>query len=524
MKRITTIISLMTITLAYGQTWSDDVAQIFYDKCTKCHHSGGIAPFSLVNYSEAAPLSSIIQSAVSSEVMPPWPPDNNFQQYAHDRSLSPLEKTTVLDWILNGSQEGTPANTPPPPVYQTGSLLGAGDLELQIPTYMSKATASSDDYVCFAMPSGLPIDRKVKAIEIVPGNREILHHCLVYVDPTSACITDTVGGDCGGPSNPNANLVMGYTPGSSPMILPANPPLKLGMTIPANSQIVLTMHYPEGSYGQYDSTKVIFHFYPPGETGIREVYANPILVNTTFSLPPEQVTPVSAQYPASGGLPGNFSVLSVFPHMHLLGQSMKVYGIDPAMDTIKLIDIPQWDFEWQDFYFFKNIQKAPTGSVVYADAVFDNTSSNVNNPNSPPVTVNFGLNTSDEMFLVYMHYMLYQNGDENYNMDSLLSLNNLSLLEQNLVEGDLKIYPNPFTDEVNFYSKSFKSGDQVSITIYDQYGKRIRDLLHGEIIEEEELYLIWDGKNEEGEDVSQGLYLISINRNGTFTHERLIKH
>ena len=163
---------------SYAQTWSDDVAQIVYDKCSKCHNDDGVAPFSLTTYGETSPMAAAMYDAIALDEMPPWPPNNDYQQYSHDRSLTDTEKATFLDWILAGTPEGNPANTPPPPVFSGGALLGQGDLEVQIPTYMSKALSNGDDYVCFALPSGLTQDRIIKAVEIIPGNREIVHHAL----------------------------------------------------------------------------------------------------------------------------------------------------------------------------------------------------------------------------------------------------------------------------------------------------------------------------------------------------------
>ncbi len=523
MKNLITIVFSLLLLSGYAQTWADDVATIMYNKCTKCHHTGGAGPFPLMTFAEASPMASAIETAVSGDVMPPWPPDNNYQQYVHDRSLTPTEKVTILDWILNGAPEGNPANTPPPPVYTPGAVLGNGDLEVQIPTYMSKAT-TEDDYVCFAIPSNLATTRTIKAIEILPGNTEIVHHALVYVDPNANNVTDTIGGDCAGPSSSTATLAMGYTPGSSPMVLPSVPPLKLGMPMPAGSQILLAMHYPAGSYGMYDSTKVIFHFYPPGETGIRDVTAAAVLQNWSFSLPPNQVTQVNAQYPGAGGLPANISLLSVFPHMHLLGKSMRVFGIEPSLDTLKLSYIPDWDFEWQDFYFFKNMQKATFGTTLKVEAIYDNTTGNPNNPNNPtPITVTAGLNTTDEMCLVYFHYMLYQPGDENYDMDSLLNQSMNDIVEQNLEEGAFSIFPNPFTDNISIYNDGMNPGDVVSLYIYDQQGQLIKRLANTEVVSSNELLLHWDGRNEEGADVSPGMYHLSIIRNGVPAHQRIVK-
>lgn len=523
MKSILLLFVMLYSFIAFNQTWSDDVAEIVYEKCTKCHHTGGVGPFPLTTYAEVSAVTSMMYDAINLDEMPPWPPNNDYQTYAHDRSLSSNEKTTMLNWLTGGAVEGNPANTPPPPVFQSGSVLGSGDLVVQIPTYMSKALSNGDDYVCFAMPSNLPTDRVIKAVEIVPGNRQIVHHALIYIDPSGASTTDTIGGDCAGPTSAGATLVMGYTPGSSPMTLPASNPLKLGIQFPANSQVVFGMHYPEGSYGQYDSTKVIFHFYPPGEPGIRDVETTDVLQNWSFSLPPNQLTDVSAQYPPSGGLPIDFSLLSVFPHMHLLGQKMKVYGIDSNLDTLKLIDMPHWDFEWQDFYFYKNIQKAETGTVLKAEATYDNTSGNIHNPNNPPITVYPGLNTTDEMFLVYMHYMLYQSGDEYYNIDSLMTLGFNDITESSFGKGVFSVYPNPFDQVVNLYTDELNSGDLVNVTIYNSQGKKVRNLLESSKLEDGELHLQWNGENNNGVSTESGLYFISINVNGNMSHQRVIK-
>lgn len=502
-----------------AQTWSDDVAQIVYDKCTKCHHTGGIAPFPLMTYNETSPMAAAIAASVGSDAMPPWPPDNNFQQYVHDRALTPTEKTTLLDWVLGGALEGITANTPPPPVYTNSSVLGNGDLSVQIPTYMSKATASSDDYVCFAIPSGLAENRVIKSVEIVPGNRQIVHHALIYLDATGAEVTDSVGGNCAGPSNPNTKLIAGYTPGASPMTLPTVAPLKLGINISAGSKIYFAMHYPSGSYGEYDSTKVIFHFYPLGTTDVRQVSADRIIENWSFSLPAGQLTNVADQYPA---LPADISFLSVFPHMHLLGQSIKTFGIKTNGDTIKFANIPNWDFHWQDFYFFKNIQYAPAGTVIKGQGVFDNTASNPDNPSTPPITVGAGLNTTDEMFLVYFHYMMHQAGDENYDMEALMSAS----LEEQLTEDDspVNVFPNPFSDETKIVHPGATSGDIISVYIYDYQGKLIKKLAQSQTVSTDGFEIIWDGTNEINSQVRNGVYCVSINMNGQNVTKQLIKN
>lgn len=517
MKRISLFILLLSSS-THAQTWSDDVASIVYSKCASCHHTGGIAPFTLMSYGDVSSMSTSIYDAIANNVMPPFPPDQTYQQYSHARALNTNDKNTFLSWLTNGTPEGNPANAPAPPIFNNGSILGAGDLTLQIPTYKSKAQGGHDDYVCFSIPSGLLQNRFVRAMEVVPGNRQIVHHALIYVDPTGSYEGDTIGGDCGGPPQ-NSSLIGGYTPGSSPMVFPSSSALKLGMSIPANSNIVFAMHYPEGSFGETDSTKVIFHFYPLGETGIREVYAAPVLQNWSLVIPPNQQTAFTAQYPPTGGVPTNYSILSVFPHMHLLGKTIKAYAITPQNDTVKFVRVNHWDFHWQDFYFFKHMQKVVTGSYLKAEALYDNTVTNLHNPNNPPILVTAGESTTDEMFLVYFHFLLYQNGDELFDIEEMMNLSITEVLEND----DWKTYPVPFSESVHIQPSQVKAGDVVSISIYDYQGRLIRTLCERQKIASGFVEFTWNGLSNDHTEVESGTYFISMNCNGKMSSHPIMK-
>ena len=514
-KLITLALFLLSLYQLNGQTWSGEVAQLFYNKCSKCHHPGGLAPTSLMTYGEVSPMATIISQYITDEEMPPWPPDNSYQEYLHVRSLSSTEKSTILNWLSNGLPEGNSAATPPPPVYTNNTILGNGDLTVQIPTYMSKATAN-DDYVCFSVPTYLTQNSIIKAVEVVPGNREIVHHALIFIDPSGIESTDTLDGLCASPSNASTKLVIGYTPGASPMILPSVSPLALGMDIGPGSKIYFAMHYPVGSYGEFDSTKVILHFYPPGTTNVRQISAAPLISNYNFTLPANQVTNLTAQYPTNGGVPTNFSVLSVFPHMHLLGTNIKAYAYKANQDTVKFVNIPHWDFHWQDFYFFRYIQKVSTGFKIKGEAKYDNTVNNPHNPNSPPLNVSSGFNTTDEMFLVYFHFMPYMNGDENYDLQELMSATLGDYMEEDL--NGIVSYPNPFQENICIEFKDpFEISDQ--IFVYSSSGDFICKL--DPIVGASKV--LWDGKNSNGQNVSKGAYYLSARIKGKAYSKKLLK-
>ncbi|MEN9699493.1 MAG: hypothetical protein RLZZ301_691 [Bacteroidota bacterium] len=515
MKKSLLAILFLLAAQAHAQTWSGEVAQLFYNKCTACHHPNGAAPMSLMTHAEVSPLAAAVYQCVNTGEMPPWPPDNNYQQYQHNRALSATEKSTIINWLNNGAPEGDASQTPPPPVYTSNTFLGNGDLQIQIPTYMSKAT-SHDDYVCFRVPTNLTQNRIIKAVEVVPGNREIVHHCLIYIDPTSSESTDTTGGNCASPSSSNTKLVTGYTPGATPMILPSSDPLKLGFDIGQGSSIYFAMHYPIGSYGQYDSTKVILHFYPVGTTNVRQINAGPLLADQSFVLPANQVTSLSAYFPSqTAGLPGNYSVLSVFPHMHLIGKSIKAYAYKAGQDTIHFASIPKWNFMWQDFYFFTHIQKVPFGYHLKSEGIYDNTANNPNNPNSPPINVFAGFNTTDEMFLTYFHYLPYQAGDETYDLEALSSaaLQSYQLPD----ESGIVAYPNPFSSELILeFPSVIKAKDQ--IYLYDATGQ-LRMVLEAE----EWGTQIKLGQNPDWQSLPKGVYFISARLDNHLLSKKLIK-
>jgi hypothetical protein len=410
-KGLLILLCLPMIGFGQNPNYSEDIAPIVYGKCLQCHHSGGISNLNLESYANTVTNAGMIQHVTSTGEMPPWPPDTLFQHYAYENTLSMNEISTIMDWITNGVPLGDTSLLPPMPTFTNTSQLGTPDLELQIPTYTSTATSNSDDYVCFSIPSGLSQSRKIRAIEVIPGNLQTVHHVLVSIDlfPNNSIVTTP---NCMGPTG---DMLYAYAPGSVALTYPTNTSNSFGVELPANSNVTLAMHYPEGSFGQVDSTKVRFYFYPQS-TVIREITTdfliNEGLFGTPFILPPNQITEITGSF---GPTSQDYSFMSVFPHMHLLGKDMQCIAVTPTNDTINLIRINNWDFEWQGFYFYKTFIKIPAGSMIYAEGNYDNTVS-ATNPN--PVTVQSGLNTEDEMFIFIFQFLPYQLGDENISIEN----------------------------------------------------------------------------------------------------------
>ena len=513
-----TLISLMLVASStlFSQTkWAEHAAEVFYNRCTECHNSNGIAPNSLMTFADVQTYGPLIQTYVQNSIMPPWTADSSFAHYSQERILTQNERDIILNWIADGMLEGDPAVAPPAPVYNGDHILsGVPDLTVVAPNYMSKATANDDDYVCFTIPSGLVAGKKVRAFEVVPGNRQIVHHCLVYSDDSGFSVTDT-SGDCAGPVT--GELMGGYTPGSTPTIFPATANFATGMTINANSDIVLAMHYPAGSYGMWDQTKVNFYFYDEPVANFRPVACDPIVSDWGFTIPGATFDSVEV---ATSAITSTYTMLSVFPHMHLLGDFIESYGVTSGNDTIKFARIPKWDFDWQDFYWFEYMRKIPVGTTIHGKGIYNNTVTNPHNPNNPPIDVSAGLNTSDEMFLVYFHYMPYETGDEYISVDSLTS-QFLTSPELSQEVGFIEAFPNPFENSTQI-QYSLDNSAFVSLFIYDLQGRLTKKLVR----ENQQAGLqkvTWDGTNTSGELVSSGIYFYSVLVDGVPYTGKLIK-
>ncbi len=406
---------------AQNITWSSDIANIVYSKCTNCHRTGGIAPFTLESYSEVISRQSSIDRVIKNGVMPPWPPDASYSRFAHERSLSNNQKETILNWLDNGTPRGDLNKEPPLPIYpNNGDLSGVPDLILNAPVF--KINAQNDIYQCFVVKNPNSIDKFIQAMEVIPGNRNAVHHVLVYYDKTGQAkklddaSTEPGYISFGGIGVSSAELIGAWVPGSAPQTYPKG----MGVKIPANGDIVMQIHYPRSADGQMDQTLLRIFFSNVPNT--RQVFISPILnhdislVNGPLIIPANTVKTFTSEFTINAL---KFTLLSVAPHMHLIGKSIEVFAEEPVNKyKIPLIKINDWDFHWQGSYSFQKPIILLPDTKLTAYATYDNTSNNPNNPNSPPKIVFLGEKTTDEMMLVYFSFLLYQQGDEKIIIDS----------------------------------------------------------------------------------------------------------
>jgi peroxiredoxin len=372
--------------VAIPVTYSDQIVRILQQHCLECHRDGDIAPFALDEYDEVVGWAETIAEVVRDGRMPPWHADPQHGRFRNDRHLSDEQKELIYQWVASGAPQGDPSKLPPAPEFPSG---------WQLPREPDLVVAMSDrpvpvpaegavEYQYFRVDPGLTEDKWIEAVEVVPGNRAVVHHILVFDESAEGQRRDFGGGVRG--------FLAGYVPG-----MRAEPyPPGMAKLLTAGSQLIFQMHYTPIGSEQADLSKIGFRFASPDEVTHE--------VKTISAFQPNLRIPAGADnHEVSSKTRLNHSVqmLALMPHMHLRGKSFRYLLRRPDHDQwITLLDVPNYDFNWQTNYLLADPLELPAGSYVKCVAHYDNSAENLNNPN-PGETVQWGEQTWNEMMIGY---------------------------------------------------------------------------------------------------------------------------
>ena len=381
-------------------SYEHDVAPILVDKCMKCHVEGGIAPWQMKNYSTVFGWSLMMREVLRTRRMPPYHADPEYGEFKHDLSLSKEELQTLVHWVDAGAKKDSDRDplaeyTAVAPMWDKGEP----DLIFKLNQEDIPATGIVDYRY---QEHDITIDKDIWAtgFQILPGNREVLHHVLVSVIYPDGFIEPI---DRKSPWLDG--LLAAWAPGGETEVFPED----TGRAIPKGSKLHFQLHYTTNGKAQSDKSTVGIYY-------TDQEPANEYLMvgafNTNLQIPPGEQR---YENKAKHLFEHDATLYALFPHMHFRGKAMKFTALYPDGQREVLLNVPNYSFNWQRGYLFEDPLKLPARTVLYIDAVFDNSKQNTFNP-APEKTVYWGDFSFDEMLIGYMSFEYhYDNTDLSMN-------------------------------------------------------------------------------------------------------------
>lgn len=409
-------------------TFNRDIAPILDAQCAQCHRPGEVAPFSLLTYQDAAKRAGLIAAVTQKHVMPPWKPEPGYGKFEHERRLSAEQIALIGEWAKAGAPEGNPKDKPATPTFAEGWQAGEPSMVLKAGKGFNVPADGPDLFQCFVLPLNIDQDSYILSAEFRPGNRRVVHHGVIYVDETGAArrrVADSADGSypCfGGPGVATSGLLAGWAPGT---IAEAGDP-QLSIPVRKGTDLILQIHYHPSGKAESDISQVGVRFSGPPTHGRTSI----LMVNMNIDIAPGDSNYVVK---SSLVLPRDVEISGVFPHAHWLCKDMKLNAHLPNGETSHLIWIKDWDFNWQGGYRFEKPLALPKGTRLDMEYTFDNSAKNLRNPASPPIRVQFGEQTNDEMAVAFFTVILPSPADvAPFRRDM-----RLALIDDMLSSGDL---------------------------------------------------------------------------------------
>jgi hypothetical protein len=393
-----------------------DIQPLIERSCKTCHTAGGVAPLALDTPEQVITLAPALLNAIESGRMPPFFAATSCRSWNDDPRLNDGEKALFKAWVAEGTPLGNAADARHAPTPQLPTVRH--DLDLSIGgDFDVRKMNDTDNYQCFVMNPGNTVDLMVKGFEVTPGNVAVAHHLLAYVvapDQVSQLEAldakdPRLGYSCqsGGVGIAGAvqNQIAGWVPGQYPSRLPADTALLL----PANSRIVVQMHYnlnalANPAVSPFDQTRLALETAPIGT--YRQSRILPMLKPRLDIAAGDTNSVQTLETP----LPASFrgaTIYSASGHAHQLAKQVKLEVVRADNSVECILDNPNWDFNWQRTYSMTTPVKLQPGDKLRITCVYDNSPMNqpiINGVQKTPTTVNWGESSFDEMCMTYLTF------------------------------------------------------------------------------------------------------------------------
>ena len=364
-------------------SYHNDIVPILQANCVSCHHDGGIGPWSMSSHAMVRGWSAMMREVVMTRRMPPGQIDTHVSHAIENAAgLSTHEKQMLVHWIDAGSPMDSDADPLAEMTFNNPKFsLGEPDMVFKVPAQSIPATGVVD-YRYIPVELNLDHDVWVKAMEFVPGDKQVLHHVIAYLaSPADKTVRGRENGSARGDS------VGGFAPGRQPDAFRDNS----GRLIRKGSNLLLQMHYTTSGKASVDETLVgiYLHDKPPAY-----IMGGGVAGQRRFFVPAHE-----KEYKLQGEqlIERDAYLYSMTPHMHFRGKYMSYTALYPDGTSDLLLSVPKYDFNWQFSYQLRDPVFLPAGTRLIAKGAMDNSARNLSNP-EPSKPVHFGLQTKHEMF------------------------------------------------------------------------------------------------------------------------------
>jgi Flp pilus assembly protein TadD len=419
-------------------TFAHDIAPIVYEHCAPCHRPGEAGPFSLLSFEDVKKRARQIADVTRRRYMPPWPPESGYGDFADELRLTDAQIGLIADWVSQGAPQGDPAAIPPPPQFTEGWQLGPPDMIVEAEHAYTLPASGPDVFWNFILKPPASTTRFVRAMEIRPGEKRVVHHANLYIDHARSARAQEIAPGAGFPGmdpiierttfDPDDGHFLFWKPGTVPRIELDG----LAWRLDPGNDLVLNAHLQTSGKPEQVRPSVGLYFTDKPQTRF------PMLIQLehdgALDIPPGvRDFLVSDDF----RLPIDADILAVYPHAHYLGHLLEGYATLPDGERKWLIRIPDWDPSWQGVYSYKTPVFLPKGSVISMRYHYDNSAANVRNPNRPPRRVMAGNQATDEMGHLWLQ-VLPKSTPGRLNGDRRMEL------EEALLRHRLEKYPDDF--------------------------------------------------------------------------------
>jgi len=376
-------------------TFARHVAPLIYKECAVCHRPGQVAPFELLSYEDVKDRGRQIVEVTQSRYMPPFLPDATKTAFRNERHLSDREQKLLKRWVDQDCPQGDLTKMPPVPVFNSDWQLGTPDLVVAMDEEYTLPPEGDNVFRHFVIRVPTKVRRYCKGFEFRTSNPRIVHHARFMFDETeNSRILDeadpepgySIGMGTGSGRDPEGHW-LGWTPGKQPTFREE----KYAWPLPPGSDLIIELHMLPTGKPEPITCELAFYYSETRPTDLPNIVR---MGPTTIDIAPNQT---DYEHVDRFEVPVDVDLLNVYPHAHLIAEKMEAHATLPNGERLCLIDIPQWDFNWQDEYQYAEPIRLPAGSVIDMKYSFNNSTSNIRNPFSPPQRILQGKQTNDEM-------------------------------------------------------------------------------------------------------------------------------